>query len=283
MGDEEKLGRVEEFEGIVLSVRHHHETDHLVKLFTDRFGKLMFFSRGTAKRNSKMKTAILPFTKATYIGTINQTGLSFLNDSKDREQYQSMQTDIFLNAYATYILGLTDSALEDKVPDGTLYHKLAASLREIDEGSDPQIITNIFEVQLLPYFGVAPELRGCCVCGEIEGPFDYSVAHGGLLCQRHWDLDAYRCHASQRALYFLRLFSRVSLDYLGSINVKEETKKEIQQLIDLIYQDTVGIKLKSKSFIQKMSNWSSVLKENRETANNDNKTIDTTNENEITD
>lgn len=262
------MGKVEEFEGIILSVRHHHENDHLVKIFTDRFGKLMFFSRGTAKRNSKMKTAILPFTKATYIGTINQTGLSFLNDAKDREQYQSMQTDIFLNAYATYLLNLTDAALEDRVPNGTLYHKLAASLREIDEGSDPQIIVNIFEIQLLPYFGVATELRGCSVCGNTEGPFDYSDRYGGLLCREHWQLDEHRYHASQRAIYFLRLFSRVSIDQLGTISVKEETKKEIQHLIDMIYNETVGIKLKSKSFIQKMGQWGDVLKESR---NPDNK------------
>lgn len=257
------LSQIEEFEGIVLSVRAHRESDHLIKLFTDRFGKLMFFSKGTGKRNNKLKSAILPFTKATYIGDIRKTGLCFLNDAKDQEPYKSMQTDIFLNAYATYILNLTDAALEDRTPNATLYHKVSASLREIDEGSDPVIIMNIFEVQLLPYFGVAPELRGCRVCGNTQGPFDYSMQYAGLLCQEHWHMDSHRYHASQRSLYFLRLFSRVSLDQLGSINVKEETKKEIQYLIDQIYDESVGIHLKSKSFINKMNDWGNVLKDAR--------------------
>ena len=267
----EKLSQIEEFEGIVLSVKKHRETDHLVKLFTDRFGKLMFFSRGTGKRNSKMKTAILPFTKATYIGDVRDTGLCFLNDAKDQEQYKSMQTDIFLNAYATYLLNLTDVALEDRKPDGGLYHKLSASLREIDEGSDPEIIMNIFEIQLLPYFGVAPELRGCRVCGNVDGPFDYSLNYGGLLCQQHWHMDQHRYHASQKSIYFIRLFSRISLDQIGNISVKEDTKKEIQFLIDQIYDDSVGIKLKSKSFIQKMGKWSNVLKDSRNPEKNDGK------------
>lgn len=267
----DELSQIEEFEGIVLSVKKHREQDHLVKIFTDRFGKLMFFTRGTGKRNNKLKTAILPFTKATYIGDVRTTGLCFLNDAKDQQQYQSMQTDIFLNAYATYLLNLTDVALEDRQPNPALYHKLAASLQEIDEGSDPEIIMNIFEIQLLPYFGVAPELRGCRVCGNTEGPFDYSQTYGGLLCQKHWHMDEHRYHATQRSIYFIRLFSRVSLDQIGSISVKEETKKEIQSLVDQIYDDSVGVKLKSKGFIKKMDKWGSVLKDARNPEKNDRK------------
>lgn len=261
--------QIEEFEGIVLSVREYRETDHLVKLFTDRFGKLMFFSKGTGKRNSKLKSAILPFTKATYIGDVRTKGLSFINDAKDQEPYKGMQTDIFLNAYATYLLNLTDMAIEDRLPNATLYHKLAASLREIDEGSDPVIIMNIFEVQLLPYFGVAPEWRGCRVCGNTQGPFDYSLQYAGLLCQQHWHMDPHRYHASQKSIYFLRLFSRISLDQIGSISVKEETKKEIQYLIDQIYDDSVGVHLKSKSFIKKMNKWGAVLKDARNPQSNE--------------
>lgn len=265
------MSQIEEFEGIVLSVREYRESDHLVKIFTDRFGKLMFFTKGTGKRNSKLKSAILPFTKSTYIGDVRNKGLSFINDAKDQELYKSMQTDIFLNAYATYLLNLTDVAIEDRVPDGALYHRLSASLREIDEGSDPVIIMNIFEVQLLPYFGVAPEWRGCRVCGNTEGPFDYSLQYAGLLCQQHWHMDTHRYHASQKSIYFLRLFSRISLDQIGSINVKEETKKEIQFLIDQIYDDSVGIYLKSKGFIKKMYDWGNVLKEARNPQDNEKK------------
>ncbi|MDN5372461.1 MAG: repair protein RecO [Carnobacterium sp.] len=257
------MAQVEEVEGIVLSVRNHRENDQLVKLFTNRFGKRMFFVKGTRKQANKLKTAVLPFTKATYIADIRDTGLCFIRDAKEVEQYKSMQTDIFLNAYATYILSLADSALEDGIVDSTLFHRIDRCLTEIDEKTDPEIVVNIFEIQILPYFGVAPEFRGCRVCGITEGVFDYSGSYGGLLCQNHWHLDKHRYHASRRAVHFVRLFSVVSLDQLGSINVKEETKREIRTLIDMIYEESVGIKLKSKKFIDQMYSWGDLLVDKR--------------------
>ena len=61
----------------------------------------------------------------------------------------------------------------------------------------------------------------------------------------------------------MRLFSVISLDRLGSITVKEETKREIRTLIDLIYDESVGIKLKSKKFIDQMYTWGNLLIDKR--------------------
>lgn len=253
------MSQLEEVEGIILSVRNHRENDRLVKIFTNRFGKRMFFVKGTRKPNSKLKAAILPFTKANYIADIRDSGLCFLRDAKEVVHYSAMQKDIFLNAYATYVLGLADAALEDAIVDSALFHKIEMTLIDIDEGYDPEIMVNIFEVQILPYFGVAPELRGCVSCGTTEGTFDYSSSYGGLLCQKHWHLDEHRYHASPRAIHFLRIFSRLNLDQLGEIKVKEETKKELRVLLDMIYEESVGIKLKSKSFIDQMYTWGDML------------------------
>lgn len=253
------MTQIEETEGIILSVRNYRENDRLVKIFTDRFGKRMFFVKGTRRPNSPLKSAIVPFTKGSYIIDFRKEGLCFIRDAKDLTHFQSMQNDIFLNAYATYCLNLADAALEDNVTDSALFQKLERVLTEIDEGTDPEIIVNIFEVQLLDYFGVAPEWRGCRICGTTDGTFDYSGIHGGLLCKDHWELDKNRYHADQKALYFLRLFSIVSFDKIGTISIKDENKREIRRLIDMIYDETVGIKLKSKRFIDQMYSWGDLL------------------------
>ena len=39
------MAHLEEIEGIVLYQRKHRERDFLVKIFTERFGKIMFFVR----------------------------------------------------------------------------------------------------------------------------------------------------------------------------------------------------------------------------------------------
>lgn len=254
------MSQLEEVHGIVLSVRRHRERDYLVKLFTREYGKLMFFVRGTKNPNNQLKPAIQPFTQATYIADIREQGLSFIRDVKLVSPFSSIQQDIFMNAYATYILQLADAALEDKQADVNVFEQLVRGLEAIDEGLDAEVIMNIFEIRFLRQFGVMPELRGCVVCGMTEGAFDYSSLHHGLLCPEHYFEDERRYHASPKAIHFIRLFSVVSFDKIKSISITDETKKEIRAVIDQLYDEMVGIKLKSRRFIDSMKQWENMLK-----------------------
>ncbi|GAF40791.1 DNA repair protein O [Agrilactobacillus composti DSM 18527 = JCM 14202] len=245
---------IEEFNGLILFRRDYREKDLLVKIITDRFGKKMFLIRGGKKPKNRLAPAILPFTYGTYIGDIRD-GLSFIRTAKDTQHFWNISQDIGLNAYASYILGLVDKAFSDGELLGEWYPKVTKALQLIDEGFDAQIITQIMQVQLLRVFGVQPGLESCVVCQRTDRPFDYSEAYGGLLCDIHWHLDPNRFHASQRAIYFLRLFSAVDLYKINSIKMKTTTKNELKQMIDTIYDDTVGIYLKSKKFLDDMANW----------------------------
>ncbi|MFL2076631.1 DNA repair protein RecO [Marinilactibacillus psychrotolerans] len=254
------MTHLEEVEGIVISVRKHRERDFLVKLFTDRYGKMMFFVRGTKNPNNKLNRAIQPFSHGTYIADIRDQGLSFLRDAKDIAPYSQVQLDIFKNAYATYACGLADAALEDRIPDFNLFIQLKEGLNLMDELDDPEIILNILEIRFLRYFGVMPELRGCVICGKTEGAFDYSSKFHGLLCPKHYFEDERRYHASPKAIHFIRLFSVISFDKIGSISMSDQTKKDIRYVIDMLYEELVGLKLKSKRFIDHMHEWDGILK-----------------------
>ncbi|OJF90954.1 DNA repair protein RecO [Alkalibacterium sp. 20] len=254
------MSQLEEVHGLVLSVRRHRERDFLVKIFTREYGKLMFFVRGTKNPNNKLKPAIQPFTQATYIADIRDQGLSFIRDAKLVSPFSSIQQDIFQNAYATFILQLADAALEDKQADVNVFEQLVRGLEAIDEGLDAEVIMNIFEIRFLSQFGVMPELRGCVICGTTEGAFDYSSLHHGLLCPKHYFEDERRYHASPKAIHFIRLFSVISFDKIKSISITDETKKEIRAVIDQLYDEMVGIKLKSRRFIDSMKQWENMLK-----------------------
>lgn len=254
------MSQLEEIEGLVLSVRKHRERDYLVKLFTNEYGKLMFFVRGTKNPNFKLRPVIQPFTQATFIADIRPDGLSFIRDAKNVESYTSIQTDIFKNAYAAYIVQLADAALEDRKADPGLYHQLVMGHEAINSDVDPEIIMAIFEVRFLLYFGVMPEFRGCVFCGKTEGPFDYSSKHHGLICPNHFHEDERRLHASPKAMHFIRLFSVLSFDKLNTVSLKKQTKLEIRYVIDELYDELVGLNMKSKRFINQMHQWESILK-----------------------
>ncbi|WP_027107262.1 DNA repair protein RecO [Ligilactobacillus ceti] len=244
----------EEFEGIIVSRKNYKERDMLVQMYTNRFGFKTFFVRGVRKRGFKLAAAILPFTQGTYIGDVSDQHLSFITTAKEIKQYQNICSDIMLNAYASYILNLAQVALRDQEKAAMLwYPQIKQALHLIDAGLAPEIITNVIEIQLLAYFGVKPNLKECVICQRCDLPFDYSQSYGGLLCQRHWHLDPQRLHLDQKTLYYLRMFSELDLHKINSIKVNPQTIQNLRRTLDLIYEDSVGIYLKTKKYLDEMN------------------------------
>lgn len=244
----------EQFPGIVLTTRKHREKDMLIKIFTKNYGKRMFFIKNVQAPKQTLRSIAFPFVRGQFIGRINDNGLSFLHDSSEVLFPKATMTDITVNAHAAYLIGLVDASMEDGEVDARLFDKLWQALGCLETGYDASIVSNIFEIQILPKFGVAPKLDSCVFCGRNQGIFDYSVRYHGLLCEQHFAEDPRRSNWSPRAAHFIRLFSQIDYENIQSIDVKPETKKAIRSAIDELYEEYVGIHLKSKSFIDQLEN-----------------------------
>ena len=249
-----------DFRGIIMFRRDYRERDLLVKILTDKIGPAMFFVKGAKKRGFRLAADILPFTHGEYIGSLTDNGLSFINTASDTSQYRSIASDISKNAYATYILALVDSAFQDGQGIGDWFNQVAAALDLINSGLDEQVIANVIETQLLVRFGVAPTWDRCVICGRDDLPLDFSEQYGGMLCRNHWHLDERRLHLDQRTVYYLQRFSTLNLQKLNSIKINSTTKRRLQFVLDSLYDNEVGLNLKSKKFIRQMGQWEEELK-----------------------
>lgn len=249
-----------DFRGIIMFRRDYRERDLLVKILTDKIGPAMFFVKGAKKRGFRLAADILPFTHGEYIGSLTDNGLSFINTASDTSQYRSIASDISKNAYATYILALVDSAFQDGQGIGGWFNQVAAALDLINSGLDEQVIANVIETQLLVRFGVAPTWDRCVICGRDDLPLDFSEQYGGMLCRNHWHLDERRLHLDQRTVYYLQRFSTLNLQKLSSIKINSTTKRRLQFVLDSLYDNEVGLNLKSKKFIRQMGQWEEKLK-----------------------
>lgn len=249
-----------DFRGIIMFRRDYRERDLLVKILTDKIGPAMFFVKGAKKRGFRLAADILPFTHGEYIGSLTDNGLSFINTASDTSQYRSIASDISKNAYATYILALVDSAFQDGQGIGGWFNQVAAALDLINSGLDEQVIANVIETQLLVRFGVAPTWDRCVICGRDDLPLDFSEQYGGMLCRNHWHLDERRLHLDQRTVYYLQRFSTLNLQKLNSIKINSTTKRLLQFVLDSLYDNEVGLNLKSKKFIRQMGQWEEKLK-----------------------
>ncbi|UQS81528.1 DNA repair protein RecO [Bombilactobacillus folatiphilus] len=249
------LKRNQNFAGLVLRTQDYHENDQLVWLLTDKFGIKTFLMRGVKKVNAKNRSLSLPFTYGNYQGVINEHGFSYLTAALKLQQFQYLIQDIKANAYVTYQNDLLLRAFDKQLVSQHWFTQILTAQRLVNQQLDPEIITNVLEVQLLKPFGVAPNLRSCVIGGETQGIFDYSLSLGGLLCSKHWSHDEHRLHLIPKTVAYLRLFASLDLQRVGKISVSENVKVQLRKTLDLLYKDNVGVYPKSKKFIDQMYQW----------------------------
>ncbi|WP_314197137.1 DNA repair protein RecO [Abiotrophia defectiva] len=243
----------ERFEGIVLFKRPHREHDGLVKIFTQEFGTKMFFVRGLYRGHHRLTSACLPMTHHTYIGDIQDQGLSFLKESQPIQLFQALQQDILLQAYGIYVLQLVDAALEDNQANPRVYQLLLQVLEALNQGLTAQVIVAYLEIHLLPIFGIHIQWTSCAACQTSDRPLRFSLKRQAVLCDRHASLDIHCLPVSSRAVHVARRLSQVDLKQIQNIDLSDQTLKDLRTLMDAIYQEYVGIRLKSKSYLDQIS------------------------------
>lgn len=253
---------IQRFSGIVMSQSDYREHDLLVKILTKPAGPVMFLVRGAKRPRAKMAAAVQPLTVGQYQGSIRSTGLSYLISADHYRFYQHTASNLLANAYATYLLALVDVAFDDRQSIGGWYSQVEAALNLIEAGRDPQIIVNVMEIRLLGRFGVKPVWNGCVICGRSDLPMSFSEEYGGMLCSNHMMRDPHCLRLRQKTAAYLALLSRIDLRRVGDVDVDEDTKASLRLVIDTIYDDEVGLRLKSKRYIQQMHLWDRQLKLN---------------------
>jgi len=243
-------------QGLVLYNRNFREDDKLVKIFTEQAGKRMFFVKHAGQ--SKLAPVIQPLVLARFLLRINDDGLSYIEDYHEVMTFPKINSDLFVMAYATYVAALADASLQDNQQDAPLFAFLQKTLELMEEGLDYQVLTNIFEIQILTRFGISLNFNECVFCHRIGQAFDFSFKYGACLCPDHYHEDERRCHLNPNIPYLLNQFQAIDFETLETISLKLEIKQELRQFMDQLYEEYVGIHLKSKKFIDSLADWGDI-------------------------
>ncbi|OIK16590.1 DNA repair protein RecO [Bacillus sp. MUM 116] len=246
-------------EGIIIRTTDYSETNKIVTIYTREWGKVGVMARGAKKPNSRLSSITQLFTHGYFL-IQKGTGLGSLQQGELITSMRSIGEDIFLTAYASYIVELTDKCTEDQKPNPFHFELLFQTLNYLNEGYDPDVLMNIYEMKMLNVMGLNPTLNQCSVCGSTDGIFSFSMREGGIICHRCLGKDPYHIKISQATVKLLRLFYFFDLSRLGNISVKPETKAELKKVISTYYDEYSGIHLKTKKFLNSMDQFRNLLK-----------------------
>jgi DNA repair protein RecO (recombination protein O) len=244
---------IQKVEGIVIRTSDYGETNKIVTVYTRELGKIGLMARGAKKPSSRLSAIAQLFTYGYFL-IQPSNGLGTLQQGESISSMKHIKADIYLTAYASYIIELTDKAVEEKKTNPFLFEMLFQTLTYINEGFDSEIVTMIYEMKMLHVIGLYPHLNSCANCNETEARFSFSISEGGFLCHNCSRKDAHVLHISPSTVRLLKLFHSFDLKRLGNISVKDETKKELKDVISMFYEQYSGLSLKSKKFLKQIDN-----------------------------
>jgi DNA repair protein RecO (recombination protein O) len=245
-------------EGIVIRSTDYGETNKVVTLYTREWGKIGVMARGAKKTNSRLSAITQLFTYGYFL-VQRGSGLGSLQQGEMISSMRSIREDIFLTAYSSYIVELTDKGTDEKKPNPFLFELLYQTLNYLNEGFDQDVLMNIYEMKMLNVMGLYPILNQCSVCSSTDGHFSFSIREGGFICHRCLEKDPYHFKISQATVKLLRVFNYIDLSRLGNISVKPETKTEIKKIITAYYDEYSGLHLKTKKFLNSMDQFRDLI------------------------
>ena len=224
-------------EGIVLRQVKSSYGRRMILLFSKKYGKI---SAGTGigeKGRNKASLALRPFTYGRYELFKNRDSCN-INGAEVIRSYYRIGEDVDKYMNGAYVLEFTERVLEEGVPAPGIFSLLIDFfdlLEQRERGIGTLVLA--YQVKVLKYSGVMPQLDRCAVCGEDKPAAGFSVEDGGIVCSDCLrGMENLHEHTLIYDVKFgildiLRYFTANPLKKLENIALKEDSGKLLQKII----------------------------------------------------
>ena len=241
--------KIESVEGIILSETNYSESSKILNIYTKEHGLIGVMSKGCRNMKSKLRGVSRKLLYGTIHMYYKENGLSTLIGIDVINSYSKILMDLEKISYASLILDLTNQVIK-QTDNEEIFDLLKDTLTKIEEGLNPQALTNILELKLLNYLGVSPSLDSCTHCGNDKQIVTISSEDGGYICKNCYTNQAL---VSEKTIKMIRLYYYVDIKNISKLDVSKEVSFEINRFLDDYYDRFTGLYMKSKDFIKNIN------------------------------
>lgn len=240
---------IDDIEGIIVSTHDYGEKSKIVNILTPKYGVIGAIAKGSRTMKSDLRSTTDKLSYGIFHLYYKEGKLSNINSVDVMDSFKNIKTDISRISYASYILDLA-SQVNKQNKSADVYFMLINTLKKIDEGYDPLVLTNILELKYLGYLGVAPIIDECATCGSKDNIHTLSVDRGGYVC-----INCYQGEplVDNKTIKLIRMFKYLDISKIERLDVSNKIKYEINDFLDSYYDKYTGLYLKSKDFIKSLN------------------------------
>lgn len=241
--------KIESFEGIILSETNYSESSKILNVLTKEHGLIGVMSKGCRNMKSKLRGVSRKLIYGKFNIYYKKTNLSTLISIDVLNSFSKTIMDLEKISFASFILELTLQVLKQN-DDELIFDLVLSTLLKIEEGLSPLVLTNIFELKLLDYLGVRPNIDTCTHCGSDKAIVTLSSDSGGYICKNCYNNEPL---VSAKTIKMIRLYYYVDIKNIQKLDISDNITYEINRFLDDYYERYTGLYLKSKDFLKNIN------------------------------
>ena len=229
---------------IVIKTQEFKESDKLVWLFTEDFGKITAIAKGARKNKSKYISSTMPCCYGEFV-LFKGKNLYTINEVTIIDSFQQLLRNLDTITYASYFNELIDITLENDEVHKELFKDLVTAFYFIKSGvMDIEVLARAFETKVLKATGYELNFNQCSRCRKKITVSNYiDLQSYGPICRECEKLNSiYISNPTYNTLKFLNNFG---MDKINRIIVSQTSKLELYKILSYIISQNYTRKPKS--------------------------------------
>ncbi len=240
---------------IVLRTLKLSETDKLVTLFSETYGKIKCVAKAARRLKSRFGASLEPMTYLSLIYFGKETQEIYrLNQCDIIQSYQSVREDPTKFYTSIYFIELVEAMIGERHPEPEIFHLLVSSLSASMQLNVLDNLCRLFEIRLLALAGYKPRLSLCLVCKkESKSPWvGFSFSKQGIICQPCQNSEIAEAKLQSGTLNYLKKMLTFDISRSDRLKIPKGVEKELEYITHRLVLSRLGRELKSYPLIKQM-------------------------------
>ncbi len=239
--------------GIVLRTHKLGESDRIITILTNHYGKIGAVAKGVRKTKSKFGSRLEPFTHVDLV-LYKGRNLDIVTQAEIINAFSGIRDNFDRITYGSAMLDLVNKVSVEGERDIALYNLLLKSLDVLSRAKKNfRLLLIAFDIKLMAISGFMPKLGHCALCKKKPGAkLHFSFEWGGIICDECSPADKNSIIATPTAIETLSRLIRLPLNNIVDLDVIALVEDELY----LLMRDYVGYyvqaRLKSRECLSQL-------------------------------
>ena len=171
---------------VVLRRVDYRDSDRIVTLFTEQYGKLGAIARAARSSHKRFAAGLESLCVVEVMLEPGRGDLATLREARPVWPCLALLTSLDRIEAAGAGLEMLRATLAERQPEPEVFERVVAFLLDLDAGASPATRLLQFQLDTLDILGLSPELEQCAVCAKpapLERAALFRPTAGGVVCR----------------------------------------------------------------------------------------------------